>query len=32
MLEEAIENPESDEAAEAAAALLKELGPGGSDD
>lgn len=32
MLEEAIDNPESDESAEAAAALLKELGPGGADD
>ena len=32
MLEEAVDNPESDAAGEAAAALLKELGPGGSDD
>ena len=32
MLEEMIDNPETPESGEAAAALLKELGPGGSDD
>jgi hypothetical protein len=31
MLEEMIDSPESDESAEAAAALLKEVGPGSDD-
>ena len=32
MLEEAVENPETTESEEAAAALLREVGPGGFDD
>lgn len=32
MLEEAVDNPETEEAGEAAAALLKEVGPGGFED
>lgn len=32
MLEEAVDDPETEEVGRAAAALLKELGPGGGDD